>query len=97
MPEIRKGVAAVFRHRPRGGGAHFLATGKGGATLYNGYELGCNFRPPDNHNLHFSSPFSIQLDPFQHQQYLLCKYANTTKCSPSCACVLGFHKHFLKD
>ena len=39
MPEIRKGAAALFRHRPRGGGAHFLATGKGGATLYNGYDL----------------------------------------------------------
>jgi hypothetical protein len=46
MPEIRKGAAAVFGHRPRvvvhhprGGGAHFLSTRKGGATLYNGCNL----------------------------------------------------------
>jgi len=46
MPEIQKGAAPSFRHRPRvavrrprGGSAHFLATRKGGATLYNGYDL----------------------------------------------------------
>ena len=50
MSEIRKGAAAIFGHRPwhlpmvvvhcpRGGGAHFLGTKKGGATLYNGCDL----------------------------------------------------------
>jgi hypothetical protein len=39
------------------------------------------------------SPFYVLfLLLFRH----LCKYANTTKCSPSCAYVLAFHKHFIK-
>ena len=111
MPKIQKGGAAeigmlqgVAVHHPKGGGATTLGcpvhTVKGGATpqarLHVGYKVGCIFRPSDNPNFLFSSPFLLQVDPNQLQQLLLCKCANTTKYSPSCACVLAFHKHFIK-
>jgi hypothetical protein len=38
----------------------------------------------------------LQVDPIQLQQ-LLCKYANTTKCTTPYARVLAFHKYFSKD
>jgi hypothetical protein len=81
---------------PRGA----VHTRNGGATHQAGLRAGCKFscvfRPSDNPNLLFSSPFPLQLDP-NHIQQLLCKCANTTMCLPSCVCVLTFHKCFLKD
>ena len=38
--------------------------------------------------------FLHQVDPHQLQLHLLCKCANTTKCTPPCVCVLAFHNHF---
>ena len=31
------------------------------------------------------------------KHHLLCRCANTTKCTPPCVCVLAFHNHFPKD
>ena len=42
----------------------------------------------------FSSSFLHRVDPYQLQLHLLCKCANTTKCTPPYVCVLAFHKHF---
>ena len=44
----------------------------------------------------FSSPFLHRVDPHQLQLHLLCKCANTTKCTPSCVCVLAFSQSFSK-
>ena len=44
----------------------------------------------------FSSPFLHRVDPHQLQLHLLCKCANTTKCTSPCVCVLAFHNHFPK-
>ena len=44
-----------------------------------------------------SVEFLHQVDPHQLQLHLLCKCANTTKCTPPCVCVLAFHNHFPKD
>jgi hypothetical protein len=43
-----------------------------------------------------STPSSVS-PPLLHQLLLLCKCANTTKCTPPCACVLAFHKYFSKE
>ena len=43
----------------------------------------------------FSSPFLHRVDPHQLQLHLLCKYANTTKCTPLCVCVLVFLQSYL--
>ena len=41
--------------------------------------------------------FHHRVDPHQVQLHLLCKCANTTKCTPPCVCVLAFNNHFSKD
>ena len=44
----------------------------------------------------FSSPFLHRVDPHQLQLHLLCKCANTIKCTPPCVCVLAFSQSFSK-
>ena len=57
----------------------------------------CLGQCPVTHSDTFSPPFLHQVDPHQLQLLLLCKCANTTKCTPPCVCVLAFHKYFLED
>ena len=51
-----------------------------------------------SYSLEFTEkPLSLlQVDPIQLQQLLLCKCANTTKCTPPSASVLAFSQIFLK-
>jgi hypothetical protein len=44
----------------------------------------------------FHLHFFCRVDPFQLLLLLVCKCANTTKCTPSYASVLEFYKHFSK-
>jgi hypothetical protein len=88
-------------HRPRGGGAteqtvavpsgQHAALGllaghhhRGGSALDRWWQC------------HLGSTPSLVLPPLLYQLLHLCKCANTTKCPPTCAHVLAFHKHFTK-
>ena len=42
----------------------------------------------------FRLHFFADLIRFNFNFFLLCKCANTTKCTPTCVCVLAFDKHF---
>ena len=42
----------------------------------------------------FHLHFFVELIHFNSNFFLLYKCANTTKCTPTCVCVLAFHKHF---
>ena len=52
---------------------------------------------PSQSSEDIEKPFSLlQVDTIQLQQLLLCKCANTTKCTPSCASVFAFSQTFFK-
>ena len=64
------------------------------------FSLGCRWHRRTVRTLRANTPpmeFLHQVDPHQLQLHLLCKCANTTKCTPPCVCVLAFHNHFPKD
>ena len=100
MPKIRKGGAAemgtlqgVAVHRPKGGGATTLGCPVPPPRL--GYTLATRLVAFSDPRTTQTCCFLLQVDPNQLQQLLLCKYANTTKYTTSCACMLAFHKHFV--
>jgi hypothetical protein len=51
-----------------------------------------------SHGLEYTEKYFslLQVDPIQLQQLLLCKCANTTKCTPPNASVLAFSQIFFK-
>ena len=73
--------------------SHRLRPSQGLATGLTKVESG----PPCQQSLvPVSPPFLLCVDPFQLQQLLLCKCANTTKCLTTCASVLAFSQIFFK-
>jgi hypothetical protein len=85
-------------HHPRGGGTtrQLVAVPLGQHAAFNlpvGHHHRGGGAPDRGWQCHPSSTPSLVLPPFLYQLLHLCKFANTTKCSPTCACVLAFHKH----
>jgi hypothetical protein len=54
-------------------------------------------RPVTHSDLLISPLFLRRVDPLQLQTLLLCKCANTTKCTPPCVCMLAFSQSFLRS
>jgi hypothetical protein len=88
-------------HHPRGGGTTrqlvVVPLGQHAAlNLPTGHHHRGGGAPDRGWQCHPGSTPSPVSPPFLYQLFHLCKCANTTKCSPTCACVLAFHKHSLK-